>query len=87
MQTTHGLRSESQGRAGGEQFDDDQNRFSLDRYFTIDAIASRHLTSKFDIFVAAENLLNQRYLTGRTPVTTIGPPVLIRGGIRVRLRD
>jgi outer membrane receptor protein involved in Fe transport len=74
------------GRAGGEQFDDDQNRFSLGRYFTIDAIASRRLTSEFDIFVAAENLLNQRYLTGRTPVTTIGPPVLIRGGIRFRLR-
>ena len=71
---------------GGEQFDDDQNRFSLGRYFTIDAIASRRLTSKFDIFVAAENLLNQRYLIGRTPVTTIALPVLIRGGIRVRLR-
>ncbi|HEU4479533.1 MAG TPA: TonB-dependent receptor, partial [Pyrinomonadaceae bacterium] len=75
-----------QGRAGGEQFDDDQNRFSLGRYFTVDAIASRRITSKFDIFVAAENLLNQRYLVGRTPVTTIGPPVLIRGGIRFRLR-
>jgi outer membrane receptor protein involved in Fe transport len=73
-------------RAGGEQFDDDQNRFSLDRFFTLDAIASRRLTSKFDVFVAAENLLNQRYLTGRTPVTTIGPPLLIRGGIRFRLR-
>jgi len=37
------------------------------------------------LFVA-ENLLNQRYLTGRTPVTTVGPPILIRGGIRFRLR-
>jgi outer membrane receptor protein involved in Fe transport len=75
-----------QARAGGEQFDDDQNRFSLGRYFTIDAFASRALTRNFDLFIAAENLLNQRYLTGRTPVTTIGPPILIRAGIRFRLR-
>jgi outer membrane receptor protein involved in Fe transport len=75
-----------QGRAGGQQFDDDQNRFPLGRYFTVDGIASRRITRNFDAFVAAENLFNQRYLTGRTPVTTIGPPLLIRGGIRFRLR-
>jgi iron complex outermembrane receptor protein len=75
-----------QARAGGEQFDDDQNRFSLGRYFTIDAFASRPLTRNFDVFVAVENLLNQRYLIGRTPVTTIGPPILVRAGIRFRLR-
>lgn len=76
-----------QARAGGEQFDDDQNRFPLGRYFTLDALASRRLTRNFDVFVAAENLLNQRYLVGRTPVTTIGPPLLLRAGIRFRLRD
>ena len=75
-----------QARAGGQQFDDDQNRFPLGRYFTLDAIASRRVNSNFDVFVAAENLLNQRYVVGRTPVTTIGPPILIRGGIRFRLR-
>lgn len=75
-----------QSRAGGQQFDDDQNRFRLGRYFTIDAIASRRLTSNFDIFVAAENLFNQRYLTGRTPTTTLGPPLLVRAGIRFRVR-
>jgi outer membrane receptor protein involved in Fe transport len=75
-----------QARAGGQQFDDDQNRFPLDRYFTIDAIASRRLSRNFDVFVAAENLFNQRYLIGRTPVSTIGPPLLIRGGIRFHFR-
>jgi outer membrane receptor protein involved in Fe transport len=75
-----------QARAGGQQFDDDQNRFPLGRYFTVDAIASRRLNRNVDVFVAAENLLNQRYLIGRTPVTTIGPLLLIRGGIRFRLR-
>jgi outer membrane receptor for monomeric catechols len=76
-----------QARAGGQQFDDDQNRFPLGRYFTLDALASRRLTRNFDVFVAAENLLDQRYLIGRTPVTTIGPPLLLRAGIRFRLRD
>ena len=75
-----------QARAGGQQFDDDQNRLSLGRYFTVDAIASRRVNANFDVFVAAENLFNQRYVTGRTPVTTIGPPLLVRGGIRFRLR-
>jgi outer membrane receptor protein involved in Fe transport len=75
-----------QARAGGQQFDDDQNRLSLGRYFTADAIASRRLNANFDVFVAAENLFNQRYVTGRTPVTTVGPPLLIRGGVRFRWR-
>jgi len=75
-----------QARAGGQQFDDDQNRFPLDRYFTLDALASRRLTPTFDVFVAAENLLNQRYLIGRTPVSTVGPPLLIRAGVRFRFR-
>lgn len=75
-----------QARTGAEQFDDDQNRFPLGGYFTIDAIASRRLTRNVEVFVAAENLLNQRYLVGRTPVTTVGPPLLVRGGIRFRIR-
>jgi outer membrane receptor protein involved in Fe transport len=41
-----------QARAGGQQFDDDQNRFPLGRYFTIDALASRRLTRNLDLFVA-----------------------------------
>jgi outer membrane receptor protein involved in Fe transport len=75
-----------QARAGGEQFDDDLNLFSLGRYFTLDAFASHPLTRRFDVFIAAENLFNQRYLTGRTPVTTIGPPLLVRAGVRFRFR-
>ncbi len=74
-----------QARAGGQQFDDDQNRFPLGRYFTLDALASRRLARNVDLFVAAENLFNQRYLVGRTPVTTVGPPLLFRAGIKFRL--
>lgn len=74
-----------QGRLIGEQFDDDLNRFRLERFFTLDAHASRRLGDSVEIFVATENLLNTRYQVGRTPLTTLGPPLLIRLGLRFRL--
>jgi iron complex outermembrane recepter protein len=73
-----------QGRASGAQYDDDQNRFRLDRYFTLDAIASRRLARALEGFVAIENIFNQRYAIGLTPVKTISPPVLARFGFRLR---
>ena len=74
-----------QGRATGAQFDDDQNRFRLERYFTLDAFASRRLTRQTEVFAAFENLFNQRYSVGLTPVRTIGSPLLMRVGFRLRL--
>ncbi|HEX8137995.1 MAG TPA: TonB-dependent receptor [Pyrinomonadaceae bacterium] len=74
-----------QARFAGAQYDDDQNRFRLGRYFTLDALASRRLARGLELFAAAENLFNQRYEIGRTPVTTLGPPVLLRFGLRLRL--
>jgi outer membrane receptor protein involved in Fe transport len=74
-----------QGRASSSQFDDDQNQFRLASYFTLDAFASRRIGRGLEAFVAAENLLNQRYEVGKTPVTTLGPPILIRAGIRLHL--
>ncbi|MGB9177607.1 MAG: TonB-dependent receptor [Pyrinomonadaceae bacterium] len=74
-----------QGRATGAQFDDDQNRFLLQRYFTLDAFVSRRINHSVELFIAAENLFNERYEAGRTPVTTLGPPLLVRAGFRLRL--
>jgi iron complex outermembrane recepter protein len=76
--------AEIQGSVGGAQFDDDLNSLRLDRYFTLDAFASRKIGTGIDVFVAAENLLNQHYDIGRTPVRTLGPPRLLRCGIRFR---
>ncbi len=73
-----------QGRFGGNQFDDDQNTLLLRRYFTLDATASHALRPGVDLFVAVENLLNQRYDVGRTPVLTVGPPILARAGLRLQ---
>jgi outer membrane receptor protein involved in Fe transport len=74
-----------QGRASGSQFDDDQNLLPLDSYFTLDALASRSIGRGFEVFGAFENLFNQRYDIGRTPVRTLGPPLLARIGIRFHL--
>ncbi|HKR01246.1 MAG TPA: TonB-dependent receptor [Pyrinomonadaceae bacterium] len=71
-----------QARASGGQFDDDQNQFRLEKYFTLDALVSRRLTRRVEAFAAVENLFNERYSVGLTPVRTIGPPLLARFGFR-----
>ena len=74
-----------QGRAASAQFDDDQNLFRLGSYFTLDAFASRGIKNGVEVFVAAENIFNRRYEIGKTPVTTLGPPLLARAGVRLHL--
>jgi outer membrane receptor protein involved in Fe transport len=74
-----------QARASGPQFDDDQNLLKLGGYFTLDALASRRLGRGVEAFVAAENLTGRRYEVGRTPVLTLGPPLFVRAGLRLRL--
>jgi outer membrane receptor protein involved in Fe transport len=73
-----------QGRAVGVQFDDDQNLLPLGRFFVLDAFASRAFRRRTEVFVALENVLDQRYEVARTPVVTVGPPVLVRVGVRGR---
>lgn len=74
-----------QGRASSSQFDDDQNLFRLAPYFTLDVFVSRRITRSLEAFVAMENLFNQRYEVGKTPVTTLGPPILVRAALKVHL--
>ncbi|HKO62374.1 MAG TPA: TonB-dependent receptor [Pyrinomonadaceae bacterium] len=74
-----------QGRAASSQVDDDQNLFRLAPYFSLDAFVSRRINRNLDAFVAFENLLNQRYEIGRTPVTTLGPSLLVRAGIKIHM--
>jgi outer membrane receptor protein involved in Fe transport len=74
-----------QGRFVGAQFDDDLNQFRLGGYYAMDAMASHSFAHGVDMFVALENLLNQRYTVGLTPVPIIGPPLLARFGVRLRV--
>ena len=68
------------------QFDDDQNLLPLARFFTLDAEVTRLITERMRLFVAVQNLTGSRYQISSTPVFTVGPPVLIRAGVRVTLK-
>ena len=75
-----------QGRFLGNQFDDDQNLLPLGRAFSLDAQVSRELGWHTSLFFAVQNLTNDRFYISATPVYTVGPPVFVRGGIRVAWR-
>jgi outer membrane receptor protein involved in Fe transport len=76
----------AQGRFLTRQFDDDQNLLPLARFFTLDAEATRAVSERIRLFVAVQNLTGSRYQISSTPVFTLGPPVLVRGGARIRIR-
>lgn len=76
----------TQGRFVSRQFDDDQNLLPLERFFTLDAEVTRRISEKLRLFVAFQNLTGSRYQVSSTPVFTVGPPVLVRGGVRVMLK-
>ena len=76
----------TQGRFVSRQFDDDLNTLPLERFFTLDAEASRTVSERVRLFVAVQNLTGSRYQVSSTPVLTVGPPVLVRGGVRVSLK-
>ena len=75
-----------QGNFAGSTFDNDQNTLLLRNYFQLNALASHPLGHGMDVFVAGENLTNQRYDVARTPVLSSGPPILFRAGFRLTLR-
>ena len=74
-----------QARFVASQFEDDLNSLPLEGYWTIDALIGRSLNEWVGVFLAGENLGNNEYDVGRTPVRTVGPGRTIRGGLRVRL--
>lgn len=73
-----------QGRASGDQFDDDLNTFRLEPYAQIDVFASRKFSDKFQIYAAVENVLNSQYSVGKTPIRTVASPANFRIGFRFK---
>ena len=71
-----------QGRGSSKQFDDDLNQFELESYFQFDAFAAKRFKEKWQIFLAVENIFNNRYSIGRTPIRTLSSPVNARIGLR-----
>ena len=75
-----------QGRSTSSVFDDDLNTLTLDSYFKIDAFVARRINGLMDVYVAGENLLNQHFMVARTPIVTLGSPLVARAGIQLHLR-
>lgn len=73
-----------QARLAGSAFDDDRNALSLGEQRVVDLRVARDLGSG-EIFVALENVFDESYAVGRTPLTTVGSPRLARVGVRWRL--
>jgi len=75
-----------QGRSTSSVFDDDLNTLTLDSYFKIDAFVARRINGLIDVYAAGENLLNQHFMVARTPIVTLGSPLVARAGIQLHLR-
>jgi outer membrane receptor protein involved in Fe transport len=75
-----------QGRTASNEFDDDQNLLPLGAYFVLSGTVSHPLPKGFDVFFQGENLTNDQYEIGRTPVATLGQPILARIGVRWQSR-
>ncbi|HYN21691.1 MAG TPA: TonB-dependent receptor, partial [Thermoanaerobaculia bacterium] len=56
----------------------------LASFFTLDALISRPVTRGLEVFLAGENLFNEAYEIGRTPVRSLGPPRTVRVGVRFK---
>ncbi|WP_081465888.1 TonB-dependent receptor plug domain-containing protein [Stigmatella aurantiaca] len=71
-------------RVIGPQFEDDLNAREMGGYAVVDASVSRRLVRGLELFAAVENLFDREYLVGRAGVDTIGQPLLVRMGLRLR---
>jgi outer membrane receptor protein involved in Fe transport len=78
-----GWTGSTQLRVTGAQFEDDQNAFVLRRATVVDVYAGRSIVRQLQVFVAAENLFDNEYDVGRTPILTTGLPRAVRAGVQI----
>jgi outer membrane receptor protein involved in Fe transport len=76
-----------EGRISGRQFDDDANRYLLHSYFRLDAYLSHQFGKHLELFASGENLFDRAIEVGRTPVLTLGTPLIGRFGFRIHTGD
>jgi outer membrane receptor protein involved in Fe transport len=69
-------------RTNGQQFDDSANQFRLAGYAQVDLYGEHSFGSRWRIYSAVQNLLNQPVQAGRTPILTLGAPRTVLGGVR-----
>ncbi len=64
------------------QFDDDKNTLLLGGYASVQLSLRQRLPHGFTASIAIENLLDRQYVVALSTVPNVGPPRLIRAGIR-----
>ena len=67
------------------QFEDDLNSFVLPGFATVQLKAKRKLGRGVSAVLAAENVLDRRFVVGFSPTPTIGNPRLLRVGLQWNL--
>jgi outer membrane receptor protein involved in Fe transport len=72
-----------QARYQGRQFDDDQNLLPLGGFFVADVFLSHQLRRGVELYAAADNAFDRRYVVNRSPIAQLGPPVMARAGLRL----
>ena len=80
-----GWTGSAQLRVTGPQFEDDLNVFTLRRATVLDVYGGRSLTRQVQVFAAVENLFDNEYDVGRTPILTTGLPRAARIGVQVAI--
>jgi outer membrane receptor protein involved in Fe transport len=75
----------AQLRVTGPQFEDDLNLFRLRPATVLDAFLSRRVAGGISAFLAMENVLDNEYDVGRTPILTTGMPRAARAGVNIIL--
>ena len=80
-----GLALAAQVRVFGEQFDDDRNTLVLGSGAVVDMSVLRAAGRRTTFFFNLENLLDDHYEVGRSPVATYGQPFTVHGGVRLAL--
>ncbi|MFL6298976.1 MAG: TonB-dependent receptor domain-containing protein [Terriglobales bacterium] len=73
----------AEARGAGQQFDDDLNQFPLGSFAVLNLSGSKQIYKRVSIFAAIENALEAEYATAKTPVTSLGPPITVRAGLRL----
>jgi outer membrane receptor protein involved in Fe transport len=76
-----------QGRMSGRQYDDDANNYLLHSYFRLVASAEHNIGRHLVAFAAGENLFDRSIEVGKTPLTTLGTPRLVRVGLRLNFGE
>lgn len=75
----------TQARFLSGQYDDDLNRFRLGGFGVWNLSVQRALDERLEVYLAAENLLDRRFVTALTPDERLGEPRRIYAGLRVIL--